>query len=126
MALKELALLRPMVRGSYSTSTVVHGNAVRFCARRRPRIFDGRWLSMRWLVFKSVDEMVELFSDLPEALENSVEIAKRCSLSITLGKNYLPNFPTPPGMTIDEFLCQLAASGLEKRLAQLYPDEKER
>jgi DNA polymerase-3 subunit alpha len=88
--------------------------------RRRPRLYTEEQY------FKSVDEMVELFSDLPEALENSVEIAKRCSLSITLGKNYLPDFPTPPGVTIDEFLCQLAASGLEKRLAQLYPDEKER
>lgn len=39
--------------------------------------------------FKSPEEMAELFSDLPEALENSVEIAKRCNLTITLGKNYL-------------------------------------
>jgi DNA polymerase-3 subunit alpha len=44
--------------------------------------------------FKSADEMVELFADLPEALANSVEIAKRCNLQITLGKSYLPDFPT--------------------------------
>ena len=88
--------------------------------RRRPRLYTEEQY------FKSPDEMFELFSDLPEALENSVEIAKRCSLSITLGKNYLPDFPTPPGMSIDEFLCAEAASGLERRLLHLFPDEAER
>ena len=76
--------------------------------------------------FKSTDEMVELFADLPEALENSVEIAKRCSMHITLGTSYLPNFPTPDGITLDDFLCQEAARGLEFRLQQLFPVEAER
>ena len=44
--------------------------------------------------FKSTAEMAELFADLPEALANSVEIAKRCNVTIQLGKNYLPDFPT--------------------------------
>ncbi|MEI7431269.1 MAG: DNA polymerase III subunit alpha, partial [Betaproteobacteria bacterium] len=72
--------------------------------------------------FKSQDEMVELFSDLPAALENSVEIAKRCNMTITLGTHYLPDFPTPEGITLDDFLCQEAERGLEKRLLQLFPD----
>jgi DNA polymerase-3 subunit alpha len=76
--------------------------------------------------FKSQDEMVELFSDLPEALENSVEIAKRCNMSITLGKHYLPNFPTPDGITLDDFLCLEAERGLERRLAHLFPDPAQR
>ena len=46
----------------------------------------------------------KLFADLPEALANSVEIARRCNLEITLGKNFLPDFPIPDGMTIDH-LC---------------------
>ena len=87
---------------------------------RRPRLYTEEQY------FKSEGEMVELFSDLPEALENSVEIAKRCNLSITLGTNYLPNFPTPQGITLDELLCQEAARGLELRLLQLFPDEAER
>jgi len=87
---------------------------------RRPRLYTEEQY------FKSPDEMVELFSDLPEALENSVEIAKRCNLSITLGEHYLPNFPTPQGITLDELLCQEAARGLEMRLLQLFPDEAER
>ncbi|MFA7267823.1 MAG: DNA polymerase III subunit alpha [Sterolibacterium sp.] len=72
--------------------------------------------------FKSQAEMAELFADLPEALANSVEIARRCNLSIELGKNKLPQFPTPADMTLDDFLAQQAAEGLEVRLAQRYPD----
>ena len=87
---------------------------------RRPRVYTEEQY------FKSPEEMAELFADLPEALENSVEIAKRCNLTITLGKNYLPDFPTPDGVTLDEFLCQEAARGLELRLAQLFPDAEER
>ncbi|KAF7600478.1 MAG: DNA polymerase III subunit alpha [Candidatus Dactylopiibacterium carminicum] len=76
--------------------------------------------------FKSQAEMVELFADIPEALENAVEIARRCSLTVTLGKNFLPQFPTPDGMTLDDFLIREAHQGLEKRLVQLYPNPADR
>ena len=88
--------------------------------KRRPRLYTEEQY------FKSPDEIAELFSDLPEALENSLEIAKRCNLQITLGKNYLPYFPTPEGITLDDFLCQEAERGLERRLLQLFPDAAER
>jgi DNA polymerase-3 subunit alpha len=87
---------------------------------RRPKLYTEKQY------FKSPEEMAALFADLPEALENSVEIARRCNLQITLGKNYLPDFPTPDGITLDDFLCQEAATGLEMRLQQLFPDETER
>src|SRR5699024_6965563 len=61
----------------------------------------------------------ELFSDLPEALANTVEIARRCSLEIELGKNYLPAFPVPEGMTEAEYFEQASKEGLEKRLASV-------
>jgi DNA polymerase-3 subunit alpha len=81
------------------------------------------------MCFKSQAEMAELFRDLPGALANSVEIAKRCNVNLTLGKPQLPNFPTP-GMTIDEYLVIETKRGLEERLLQLFPDpvqrEKER
>lgn len=77
------------------------------------------------MCFKSQDEMAELFKDLPGALANSVEIAKRCNVTLTLGKPQLPNFPTP-GMTIDEFLVAETKKGLEERLVQLYPDPVKR
>jgi DNA polymerase-3 subunit alpha len=85
--------------------------------KRRPRDFTEQQY------FKTSAEMAELFADIPEAIENTVEIARRCNLTLTLGKNYLPQFPTPPGMTIDDFMIAEARAGLETRLAQLFPDE---
>ena len=72
---------------------------------------------------KSPEEMIELFKDLPEAIENTVEIARRCNLDIELGKNYLPNYPVPEGMTIDAFFQQLSEEGLEKRLNKTLPTD---
>ncbi|QKM47929.1 DNA polymerase III subunit alpha [Burkholderia glumae] len=76
--------------------------------------------------FRTQAEMAELFADLPSAVLNTVEIAKRCNLTIELGKPKLPLFPTPDGMSLDDYLVQLSKEGLEKRLVQLYPDEAER
>ncbi|HEY0563260.1 MAG TPA: DNA polymerase III subunit alpha, partial [Methylophilus sp.] len=72
--------------------------------------------------FKTAAEMQALFADMPEALTNSVEIAKRCNLTLTLGKNYLPDFPTPNQEGLDDYLVQQSQLGLEGRLASLYPD----
>ncbi|TIC83641.1 DNA polymerase III subunit alpha [Crenobacter intestini] len=76
--------------------------------------------------FLGTDAMLERFADIPEALQNSVEIARRCNLTIGLGKNYLPDFPTPDGMSLDDFLVLRAKEGLEERLADLYPEAAER
>ncbi|APA85384.1 DNA polymerase III subunit alpha [Paraburkholderia sprentiae WSM5005] len=76
--------------------------------------------------FRSQQEMAALFADIPSALANSVQIAKRCNLTLELGKPKLPLFPTPDGMSLDDYLVQLSKEGLEKRLEQLYPDEAER
>lgn len=76
--------------------------------------------------FISPEAMAERFADLPEALQNSVEIAKRCNLTLTLGKNFLPDFPTPDGMSLNDYLVQLANQGLQERMQVLYPDEVER
>ncbi|WP_375751080.1 DNA polymerase III subunit alpha [Vibrio sp. HN007] len=74
---------------------------------------------------RSEEEMCELFSDIPEALENSVEIAKRCNVTVRLGEYFLPAFPTE-GMEETEFLIKKSEEGLEERLEFLFPDEKER
>ncbi|MBC3884590.1 DNA polymerase III subunit alpha [Undibacterium griseum] len=76
--------------------------------------------------FKTQDEMAALFADMPGALRNSVEIAKRCNLTLELGKPKLPDFPTPDGMTINDFLVFEAKRGLEFRLQHLFPDEERR
>ena len=72
--------------------------------------------------FTTQAEMAALFADMPNALQNSIEIAKRCNLTLELGKPKLPNFPTPDGSSIDEFLVKEAQRGLEARLEHLYPD----
>ena len=69
---------------------------------------------------KSPKEMAELFSDIPEALQNTVEIAKRCNVDLSFGEYFLPDYPIPEGMTIDEFLIQVSEEGLEQRLASLF------
>ena len=65
-------------------------------------------------------EMALLFSDIPEALENSVEIAKRCNLELALGKSFLPDSPIPEGMTIDDFFSAESRKGLEWRLERTF------
>ena len=76
--------------------------------------------------FVSNEEITQLFQDIPEAIENTVEIAKRCATEIDLGNHYLPLFPTPDGVSLDDFLRQQSQAGLEERLKILYPDENER
>ncbi len=83
---------------------------------RRPRRFTADQY------FTSQADMEARFADLPEALANSVAIAQRCNLTIPLGQNHLPEFPTPAGVTIDQHLRDEALAGLERRLLRLYPE----
>ncbi|WP_422842613.1 DNA polymerase III subunit alpha [Acidovorax sp. M2(2025)] len=76
--------------------------------------------------FKSSAEMQALFADVPSAIENTVEIAQRCNLTLVLGKPRLPDFPTPNGMPIEEYFRLASFEGLEERLAHLFPDTAER
>jgi DNA polymerase-3 subunit alpha len=87
---------------------------------RRPRRFT------RAQYFLTQAEMAARFADLPQALANSVAIAARCNLTIPLGKNHLPRFPTPPGVSLDDHLRNEAARGLEARLELLYADAAQR
>ena len=66
--------------------------------------------------FRSQEEMLALFADIPEALANTVELAKRCNVTLTLGKSFLPRFPVPAGFTIESYLTHAAQSGLNERL----------
>ncbi|MGP8290230.1 DNA polymerase III subunit alpha [Vreelandella zhanjiangensis] len=73
---------------------------------------------------KSPEEMAALFSDIPEALENSVMIAERCSVDVRLGEIFLPEFEIPEGMTQDEFFRKVSHDGLTDRLDFLFPAER--
>ena len=65
---------------------------------------------------RSASEMEALFEDIPEALQNSVEIARRCSVSLTLGTPFLPDYPVPEGETIENYLRHQSHRGLDNRL----------
>jgi DNA polymerase-3 subunit alpha len=90
--------------------------------QRRPKLFTPEQY------FKSQNEMAQLFADIPQALANSIEIARRCTLELELGKSRLPAFPTPPGVTVDEYLRTQAEAGLARRVEKLSlaPDQTPR
>ncbi len=85
--------------------------------RRRPQVHTPE----SW--FRPQADMRALFADIPEALANTVQIALRCNLVLELGRPRLPVFPTPEGVSIDDFLASESEAGLERRLRSLYPDE---
>ncbi len=74
---------------------------------------------------KSDEEMRQLFHDIPEAIDNSVLIAARCSATVELGKYYLPDYPVPEGLTMDDYFRQLSAEGLERRLKVALREDQE-
>ncbi|TFZ08738.1 DNA polymerase III subunit alpha [Ramlibacter humi] len=76
--------------------------------------------------FKPSAEMEALFADVPSAVANTLEIAKRCNLVLDLGKPRLPNFPTPNGMPIEDYFRHASHEGLVERMAHLYPDAAQR
>ncbi len=69
---------------------------------------------------RSPEEMQALFHDIPEALQNSVEIARRCNIELELGNNYLPDFPVPAGMDMAGYFKKQAHEGLQQRFQQIF------
>ncbi|NVK32732.1 MAG: DNA polymerase III subunit alpha [Gammaproteobacteria bacterium] len=85
----------------------------------RPKIYsDEQYL-------RSPEEMVALFADLPDAISNTVAIAKMCNVTLTLGQPVLPAFPVPEGMTEDDFIRTESHKGLQNRFEQMDPPPDE-
>jgi DNA polymerase III subunit alpha len=82
---------------------------------RRPRLYTPEQY------FRSAEEMAELFQDIPEALANTVEIARRCNFRLDLGRNFLPDFPLPPGQDVEQVLRANASAGMAERLRRIDP-----
>ena len=76
---------------------------------------DRRYSEKQFL--RSSEDMSELFKDIPEAIANSVEIAKRCTLEIDLGKYFLPKFAVPDNISPNDYFISLAKKGLQERLS---------
>ena len=109
VATNDVRFLTPADFEAHEARVCIHDGAL-LADPSRPR----RYTPQQYL--RSGAEMAELFADLPEALENSVEIARRCSLALRLGESMLPQFPVPPGQTTEQFLRDESASGLARRL----------
>lgn len=99
---------------AHEVRVCIHQGRVLDDSRRPKNYTDQQYL-------RSAQEMSELFADIPEALINSVEIAKRCNVELTLGENYLPDFPVPAGKTLDSYFKEATQKGLEERLLQYPP-----
>ncbi len=84
---------------------------------RRPRSYSDQQY------FRNAAEMSELFSDIPEALENTINIAKRCNVDIPMGTYYLPDYPIPDGMEMGEFFKKISHEGLNERFDELFGGE---
>ena len=108
------------VRFIYQKDFAAH--EVRVCINQGRVLDDSRrpkdYTDQQYL--RSTEEMLALFADIPEALANTVEIAKRCNLKLTLGENFLPDFPVPEGLNLGQFMAEESMKGLEERL-QHYP-----
>lgn len=91
---------------------------VRVCINERRTLDDPRrprnYTDQQYL--KSGEEMAALFADIPEAIANAGEIARRCNLHLTLGEPCLPNYPIPEGMGMEDYFNQLSEQGLRQRL----------
>lgn len=112
VATNEVCFLQREDFEAHEARVCIHDGATLDDPRRPRRYSDQQYL-------RTPAEMAELFADWPEALENSVEIARRCNLRLELGKNVLPDFPVPAGMTTADYFTAQARAGLEQRLPRL-------
>lgn len=118
VATNEVVFLDEIDFGEHEIRVCIH-DGFTLDDSRRPRLYS------KEQYLRSEDEMLELFSDIPEALENSVEIARRCNVTVRLGEYFLPDFPTGD-LKIEDYLIKVSEDGLEERLEFLFPDAVER
>lgn len=100
----------------------------RYCIASKQSLYDIKRTKPfnKEMYFKTQSEMEELFADIPEALDNTVAIARKCNVELSLDEPKLPIFPTPDGSPIDDYFEQIAKTGLAERLAEDFPETSER
>ncbi len=109
VATNDVRFLRADDFEAHEARVCIHGGFVLDDNRRSRDYSDQQYL-------RNSEEMVALFADIPEAIQNTVEIAKRCNLLLTFDKSFLPNFPVPDGLSVDDFFHKEATQGLQQRL----------
>ncbi|MCU8013481.1 DNA polymerase III subunit alpha [Shewanella sp. SM74] len=118
VATNQVVFLKPEDFDAHEIRVAIHDGFTLADPRRPKKYSEQQYL-------RSEEEMCELFADIPAALSNSVEIAKRCNVTIRLYEYFLPNFPTGD-MSIEDFLVDCSKKGLEERLEFLFPDPEVR
>ncbi len=113
VATNDVRFLKPEDFAAHEVRVCINQGRVLDDPRRPKDYTDQQYL-------RGGDEMQALFADIPEALANSVEIAKRCNVHLTLWQNFLPDYPVPDGMTLAGLMAVAAKKGLAERLRQ-YP-----
>ena len=113
VATNEVCFLTPEDFEAHEVRVCIHDGHTLDDPRRENRYSEEQYL-------KSPTEMIELFADIPEAIENTVEIARRCNVDVDLGNSYLPQFPIPEGYTTEQYLEELSGQGLDERLETLF------
>lgn len=101
---------------AHEARVCIHGGYTLADARRKQNYTPNQYL-------RSADEMVALFADLPQAIKNTVEISKRCTVKLDLGNSYLPKFPLPIDVTVETYLSQLSTEGLCERFELIFSNQ---
>jgi DNA polymerase-3 subunit alpha len=112
VATNEVMFLSPDNFDAHEIRVAIH-DGYTLDDKRRPKKYS------KEQYLRTEEEMLALFADIPEALANSVEIAKRCNVTVRLGEYFLPDFPTE-GLSIEDFLVKVSEEGLEERLEFLF------
>ena len=118
VATNQVVFLKPEDFDAHEIRVAIHDGFTLADPRRPKKYSEQQYL-------RSEEEMCALFADIPMALANSVEIAKRCNVTIRLYEYFLPNFPTGD-MSIEDFLVDCSRKGLEERLEFLFPEPQVR
>ncbi|WP_371372718.1 DNA polymerase III subunit alpha [Thalassotalea aquiviva] len=112
VATNEVVFIEPAGFDAHEIRVAIH-DGYTLDDKRRPRLYSNQQF------LRTEEQMCELFSDIPEALQNSVEIAKRCNVTVRLGEYFLPDFPTGD-LDIKDFLVKVSEEGLQERLEFLF------
>ncbi|MGB0135116.1 DNA polymerase III subunit alpha [Dokdonella sp.] len=114
VASNDVRFLKPDDFEAHEARVCIHDGRV-LADPKRPRSYSAEQY------LKSPQQMIDLFADLPQAIENTVELAKRCNLELTFGTYFLPEFPIPAGHTLDSWIRSQSHQGLAARLARQAP-----
>ena len=98
---------------AHEVRVCIHDSRTLDDPRRERRYSEEQYL-------KTSEQMCELFADIPEAIENTLEIARRCNVDVDLGNYYLPEYPIPAGYTTEEYFSEVSRDGLNLRLKKIF------